>query len=127
MTILLCLILACNADAECDDGNAQTEDLCLIDHACGYLPMCQAALDCDDGNACTTEVCVAGGHCLYYPAVCDPCPADLTNDQIVDMNDLARLLGDWEETGPGRPEDLNHDDVIDANDLGIMLGAWGSC
>ncbi len=54
------------------------------------------------------------------------CPADLTNDGIVNPADLAALLAAW---GPcqGCPEDLDDDRMVGASDLAALLAAWGEC
>lgn len=54
------------------------------------------------------------------------CPADLTNDDVVDGTDLAIVLGSWGIAGSAAA-DLNEDGVVDGTDLAIVLGAWGEC
>lgn len=64
---------------------------------------------------------------LWFPAVARAeCPADLTNNRVVDAGDLALLLGAW---GPcaGCTADINGDDFVGAFDLALLLGAWGCC
>jgi hypothetical protein len=49
----------CGIDADCQDGNNCTDDLCL-DGICAALPRhgcCEADADCDDGNYCTEDSC----------------------------------------------------------------------
>jgi hypothetical protein len=53
------------------------------------------------------------------------CPADLTDDGVVDGNDLGSLLAAW--GAAGGPADLTGDGVVDGNDLGQLLAAWGPC
>lgn len=48
--------------------------------------------------------------------------ADLTDDGIVNGDDLAILLGHWGSVGPG---DLDGDGTVDGDDLALLLGAWG--
>jgi hypothetical protein len=56
----------CIADADCDDGNPATLDVC--DGAtCIYTEnpdVCTTDADCDDGDSCTSEVC-DGGVCAF--------------------------------------------------------------
>lgn len=54
-----------------------------------------------------------------------PCPADLNDDYLVDIEDLFIVLGFW---GDGDvPADVNQDGVVDINDIFELLGAWGPC
>jgi len=55
----------------------------------------------------------------------DPCPADLTDDRVVDGADLGLLLLDWNVADS--PADLNGDGVVNGEDLGNLLLAWGRC
>lgn len=62
----------CSADAECDDGDPCTEDLCDAGEC--VTP----AYDCDDGDACTFDSCCEG-FCFNLPLVCNDnnaCTAD---------------------------------------------------
>lgn len=52
-----------------------------------------------------------------------PCPADLSNDDVVDGADLAVVLGSWGSPGA----DLNGDGTTDGADLAAVLGSWGAC
>lgn len=52
------------------------------------------------------------------------CPADLTNDGVVNGADLGVLLGSWGTRDIG---DLDNSGSIDGSDLGLLLGAWGPC
>ena len=55
------------------------------------------------------------------------CLADIANnDGIVDVGDLAILLGAW-GPNPGHPADITGDGDVDADDLALLLGAWGPC
>jgi hypothetical protein len=51
------------------------------------------------------------------------CFADVTNNGVVDMNDLNFLLNRWGT----RHADLNGDGTTDALDFLEVLGAWGEC
>ena len=57
--------------------------------------------------------------CTSPPA----CVGDLTNDNEVDSDDLAVLLGAFGTSPEG---DLNSDGVTDSDDLALLLGAFGS-
>jgi len=56
--------LVCTTDAQCDDGDACTEDACDRG-ACTHSPVV-----CDDGDACTEDACDRGV-CTHSPVVCD--------------------------------------------------------
>ncbi|HUS74006.1 MAG TPA: right-handed parallel beta-helix repeat-containing protein [Sedimentisphaerales bacterium] len=51
--------------------------------------------------------------------------ADLTNDWIVDSNDLKVFVGHWLETGLCIPSDLNRSQFVDFNDFALLAGNWG--
>jgi serine protease AprX len=55
----------------------------------------------------------------------EPCPADVTGDLVVNVNDLLFLLDAWGD--PGGPADLNEDGIVNILDLLLMLDAWGGC
>lgn len=64
--------VSCAVDADCDDADACTVDVCQ-GGLCSYN-----ALSCDDSNACTFDSCVAGT-CLFDAVTCDdgdPCSDD---------------------------------------------------
>ena len=76
----------CDADADCDDGDECTMDICDVDTGlCSYPP-----LVCDDEDACTDDSCV-GGVCvsdaididddLFCTGIetCDPATGDITS------------------------------------------------
>ena len=68
-------MLGCASAAECDDGNACTDDAC-VSGSCEYTDSSAA---CDDGDACTTGDACAGGACVGAPVPCDDgdlCTAD---------------------------------------------------
>ena len=54
------------------------------------------------------------------------CPADLTGDQEIGVDDLLALLASWGSDGDGA--DLAEPlDVVDVNDLLILIAQWGPC
>jgi hypothetical protein len=52
------------------------------------------------------------------------CPADLTGDGTVNVNDILRVISDWGGTGRA---DLNGDSVVNVSDLLQLLDSWGDC
>jgi photosystem II stability/assembly factor-like uncharacterized protein len=54
------------------------------------------------------------------------CPADVNNDNAVDVVDFLALLAAWGPC-PGCPEDINGDGVVDVVDFLALLAAWGAC
>jgi len=65
------------------------------------------------------------------PDECTECPADLTGDSVVDINDVFRILSAWGPCGlpcpPSCEGDINGDCTVDINDVFALLGAWGPC
>jgi len=58
----------CTSHAECDDGNACTDDAC-VDNTCVNT---NNTASCDDGNACTTGDACSDGTCVGGPDLdCD--------------------------------------------------------
>jgi hypothetical protein len=55
-----------------------------------------------------------------------PCPVDLTDDDVVGVDDLLLLIAAWGSCD-ACPEDLNADGVVDVNDLLLVIAAWGPC
>jgi hypothetical protein len=53
------------------------------------------------------------------------CPADITGDGVVDVDDLLALLAAWGNTSG--PEDIDKDGFVGAADLLELLAAWGPC
>jgi hypothetical protein len=80
----------CETDADCDDHDACTRDVC-INRACGHITIscdddgiactvdrCNKVLGCNypvhercnDGDRCTVDSCIAGIGCLNVPVLC---------------------------------------------------------
>ncbi len=55
-----------------------------------------------------------------------PCPADVTDDDTVDVLDLLEVLTAWGECY-GCPADITGDGEVDVLDLIEVLAAWGPC
>lgn len=65
----------CTVNADCDDGNACTTDVCS-GGTCSNTP-----INCDDGNACTADSC-SNGVCSNTPITCNDgnaCTVDTCN------------------------------------------------
>ena len=54
------------------------------------------------------------------------CLSDFNNDQVVDSDDLAIILGAFGGPAGADAGDANGDGVVDSNDLAIILGEFGS-
>jgi hypothetical protein len=50
--------------------------------------------------------------------------ADLTNDWVVDSNDLKVFVGYWLETGECIPSDLSRNQLVDFTDFALFSGSW---
>ncbi|MCZ6835643.1 MAG: alpha/beta hydrolase [Planctomycetota bacterium] len=57
----------------------------------------------------------------------DPCPADVDDDDVVGVNELLLLIGNWGFCPPICVIDFNDDMVVDVEDLLFLLAAWGAC
>ena len=76
----------------------------------------------DDANANNFPDCCEQG------TPCDPCPADVIENGIIDSIDLSAVLGTWGTNGGDYPRaDINHDGIVAAEDLGSVLAGWGAC
>lgn len=53
------------------------------------------------------------------------CPEDVTDDDLVDIDDLFDVLAHWGE-GSGT-WDVNDDGTVDIDDIFAVLAAWGPC
>ena len=53
------------------------------------------------------------------------CIADITSDNMVDVEDLLAIIGYWGSDGP--LGDVNQDGTVDVSDLLIVVGNWGPC
>ena len=83
--------IPCERDADCNDGNACTTDVCGESKSCqittipGCVP-CKTAAECDDTDACTTDTCPAGA-CTHQSIA--GCPAEICDDRIDNDGDGA--------------------------------------
>ena len=53
------------------------------------------------------------------------CIADITGDNMVNVEDLLAIIGYWGSSGP--LGDVNSDGIVDVSDLLIVVGSWGPC
>lgn len=90
--------LPTSAQIELTEGSA----VCLMEcYGCTYEGACnfEASADMDDGTcdfSCLIGAMVCGPGLIWNPnsGLCeDPCPADLTGDEVVDIDDLLAFLG----------------------------------
>jgi len=68
----------CAEEADCDDGDACTDDSCNPRTGCMHL-----AINCDDADACTTDSCDPVERCVNTPIDCDDnnrCTEDACSD-----------------------------------------------
>ena len=57
------------------------------------------------------------------PNPADPCPADLSGDDVVNVTDLLLIISAW---GSAKG-DITGDGVTDVSDLLVAIGAFGPC
>jgi len=73
------LAVLCTSNAECDDGDLCTVDICNVSGGCEYT-----SLSCDDGNACSMDSCNPSVGCvqtwLPYGYSCDDADPLTEND-----------------------------------------------
>ena len=53
------------------------------------------------------------------------CLADITEDGVVNVNDLLAVIGYWGSSIPAG--DLNYDGIVDVSDLLVVIANWGPC
>ncbi len=108
----------CSSNAECDDSNPCTDDVCIPSTGCTN----PANLDpCDDGNACTTNDFCAFNTCLSLtPVVCDD--GDVCTDDTCDS-----LLGCQVAFNVAPCDDLDACTENDACAAGACSGSLIDC
>jgi hypothetical protein len=78
----------------------------------------------DSPNDSVTEAGV--DNFIVDELVCtNPCPADVSADGYVDVNDLLGVISAWGSNGG--PADITGDGPVDINDLLAVISAWGEC
>lgn len=59
-----------------------------------------------------------------------PCPADVTNDQMVGIDDLLAVINGWggcPSSPTPCPPDIDHNHFVNIDDLLAVITAWGPC
>ena len=56
-----------------------------------------------------------------------PCPADLTNDRIVNIDDVQEVVLNYGCGGPACDGDANNDGRVNIDDIQEVVLAWGPC
>jgi len=81
----------CSGDADCDDGNSCTDDICIIipfpGGFCGFLPNTEP---CDDLNVCTSSDVCNAGTCAGTPIPDCSCSISLA---LREYGERDRVLG----------------------------------
>ncbi|MCH2134795.1 MAG: hypothetical protein MK116_13725 [Phycisphaerales bacterium] len=81
-------------------------------------------LDCGNIESAFKSICCqhwnGGGQANWI--LPESCPADLDTNCLVDVDDLLKIISNFDGTGSG---DLNCDGIVDVNDLLQMLDAFG--
>ena len=97
---------ACDVDDDCDDGDACTDNFCVM-NSCAIAPT-----NCDDGNACTNDDCDAVSGCSNIPndidcddgfdctesdtcndGECSGAPLDCDDNNVCTDDDCSESLG----------------------------------
>ncbi len=88
----------------------------------------------DAPGPCFIEVFVPGPELIQiasFQVIENPCPADLTHDGQVTIEDIFEVLGLWGECPPPCPPfcpgDLTEDCIVNIDDIFAILGQWGPC
>ncbi len=97
VTFSYCMI-ACDANADCDDGNSLTVDVCLNPGTCSASCSntvcsieCTSDSACDDSNSLTTDTCLNPGTC---DANCSHTVCDIACDNNAACDDSNSLTTD---------------------------------
>ena len=118
------IVIECQDDLACDDGNPCTTDVCERDPdqlvgECKNTPV-QDGVPCDDGNACTTSACQSASCQTTDEVVCE------ASDQCHDVGTCDPETGTC--SNPERPKGTPCDDAnactqSDACNAGTCVGA----
>ncbi len=69
--------------------------------------------------------CNTGMTAMIYVTHPEPtCPADITEDEIVNVSDLLMVIAQWGQSGDA---DISGDGIVDVTDLLEVVGSWGAC
>jgi hypothetical protein len=63
---------------------------------------------------------------VVAPLAAEPCPSDVNDDEIVNVDDLFGVINAWGACDDC-PEDVNDDGVVTVGDLFAVINAWGPC
>ena len=67
--------------------------------------------------------CSHGMTAMIY--VAQPCVADITNDEVVNVSDLLVVIDQWGQSKS--KADISGDGIVDVTDLLDVVGNWGEC
>ncbi|MFQ5590699.1 MAG: hypothetical protein ACE5HE_06035 [Phycisphaerae bacterium] len=95
--------IACATNADCDDGNVCTDDVCLPDETCSNTPNYNDVVFCcdpltgalttiDDGNECTSDTCNPDGSVDHTPTPDIACGSPPVGE--CDAQDTCNTLGE---------------------------------
>ena len=89
---------------------------------CGNSPDQLVGSWADDCSSCVMASCED----CQLPV--EPCPTDLIQNCVTDVDDLEAFFALWGDCGiEDCTGDLNDDGIVDGVDLGILFAAWGPC
>ena len=80
--------------------------------------------DTEDSGYGTPPIVDMGAY--EFQAQMPPCPADVNDDDTVDIDDLFAVLAAWGDCD-ACPEDIDSNGVVDIDDIFAVLGSWGPC
>jgi hypothetical protein len=142
----------CMPDGSCTDGTAQADCEAAGGTFQGADTTCGGTVCPQPTGAC----CLASGDCLLLPQTnCDgipnaswagplttcaddngngspdacetpTCPADVTGDGLVNVDDLTEIILGWGSC-PGCPADITGDGQVNVDDLTEIILGWGEC
>ena len=137
---------------QCNCGNPGAQDILFFSGCCnnflddvndGLTPTCDIvgrpgiiewSADCnsdgitDYGQILNGQLIDTNGNGV--PDVCevDPCPGDISGNNVVNGVDLAALLDMWGTSGQGKFDcDIDNDGLVGGSDLAVVLDGWGLC
>lgn len=61
----------------------------------------------------------------FWRGAIQSCQADITGNNIVDIDDLVKVITAW--SSPGGPSDVNASGQVNIDDLVIIITSWGAC
>ena len=69
----------------------------------------------------------ANTDCKTFSCTVTPCPADITSNGTVDMDDLLAVINHWGPCPAPCPADITNSGEVDMDDLLEVINAWGPC